>query len=189
MTAANRDCSPISYRKAGHLLNPLRGLILSPARLKRRLSLQKNAQVLELGPGPGYFSRHIARSIPAGRLTLVDIQPEMLALAQKRLNALGLQNIDYVQADAIDLPLENETYDVVFLVDVLGEVSDRIKCIWELHRVLKVGGLLSITELPWGHDFVTLHEIKQLLTEAGFTLERVFGKGRNYTVNSRKKGG
>lgn len=188
MTTSNKDCRPMSYKKAGHLLNPLRGLILSPARLKRRLSLQKNAQVLELGPGPGYFSGHIARSIPDGRLTLVDIQPEMLALAQKRLRALGLQNINYLQADAIDLPLENETYDVAFLVDVLGEVAERMKCIRELHRILKLGGQLSISQLPWDHHFVSLAEVKKLLRNNLFSLEETFGKDRNYTINSRKRG-
>ncbi len=97
-------------------------------------------------------------------------------------------NVDHVQADAIGLPLENETYDVAFLVDVLGEVSDKIKCIQELHCVLKAGGLLSITGLPWGHDFVAPGEIKKLLKDNAFYLERVFGKSRNYTVNFRKKG-
>lgn len=181
-------CRPISYRKAGHLLHPLRGLILSPVRLAHRLSLRRDAQILELGPGPGYFSGHIARCIPDGRLTLVDVQPEMLDLAQKRLRAMGLQNVSYVQADAVDLPLENEAYDVAFLVDVLGEITDRIKCIRELHRVLKTGGLLSITEQPWGHDFVALGEAKRLVGDKEFSLEKIFGRGRNYTINFRKEG-
>ncbi len=187
MADVKRHCGPMSYKKAEHLLNPLRELILSLARLKRRLLLQKNAQVLELGSGPGYFSVHVAHSILDGKLTLVDIQPEMLALAQKRLKSFGLENVNYVQADAIDLPLKSETYDVVFLVDVLCEVSDKTKCVRELHRALKTGGLLSITELPCGHGFIALDEIKNLLRGNTFSLEKVFGKGCNYTVNFRKR--
>ncbi len=188
MSDSKRHCRPMSHKKATHLLNPLRGLVLSPARLARQLLLCRDAQVLELGPGPGYFSGHVARSVPDGRLTLVDIQPEMLALAQKRLSAMGLQNVSYIQADAIDLPLENETFDVAFLVDVLGEVSDRVKCIGELYRILKRGGLLSITEQPWGHDFVALGEVKRLVGDKAFSLEKIFGRSRNYTINFRKKG-
>jgi hypothetical protein len=54
----------MSYEHAAHLLNPLRKFILSPKKLVKRLELRENSKVLELGPGPGYFSLEIARSIP-----------------------------------------------------------------------------------------------------------------------------
>jgi CAAX protease family protein len=46
------------------LLLPLRSLIFSPRQLAERLDLKPNARVLELGPGPGFFSVAIARQIP-----------------------------------------------------------------------------------------------------------------------------
>jgi hypothetical protein len=56
------------------LLNPLRSLMFSPGDLAARLRLTVNARVLELGPGPGFFSVEIARRIPLGHLCLVDLQ-------------------------------------------------------------------------------------------------------------------
>lgn len=182
-----RTPRPISVKHAVHLLNPLRRLILSPAKLAGRLALAPGSAVLEVGPGPGYFSAEVARNIPDGRLTLVDIQQEMLDLAQKRLHSRGLQNVSYVQADATALPFQEETFDIVFLVAVLGEVPDKQKCIGELHRVLRPGGLLSVTEQPADPDLISVDNMKKLVGGI-FHLEEIFGRGRNYTANFRKQG-
>ena len=56
----------------------LRRFILSPDRLAERLELKEASRVLELGPGPGYFSRAVARRVARGYLMLVDLQHEML---------------------------------------------------------------------------------------------------------------
>ena len=89
---------PMPCTKARHLLNPLRSLILSPEKLVQRLQLRPDFRVLELGPGPGYFSPAVARSIPKGKLVLVDIQQEMLDMARERLESKGLENVEYYRA-------------------------------------------------------------------------------------------
>lgn len=182
------NAGPMSVKHAAHLLNPLRKFILSPSKLVSRLSLNPDASVLEVGPGPGYFSEEVARGVPNGRLTLVDIQQEMLNMAKKRLDEFGLTNIAYVQADAAVLPFEKEVFDVIFLVAVLGEIPDKKECIAELHRVLCPGGLLSITEQPGDPDYIRIDKMKKLVGEM-FFLEQTFGSGRNYTANFRKQGG
>lgn len=175
------------FKHAAHLLNPLRKLILSPKKLVGRLSLAPDATVLEVGPGPGYFSAEAARNIPYGQLTLVDIQQEMLDMAKKRLDSYALQNVKYVQANATTLPFEKETFDVVFLVAVLGEIPDKQKCIGELYRVLRPGGLLSITEQPGDPDYIPVDNMKKLAGEM-FHLDQLFGGGHNYIANFRKQG-
>jgi ubiquinone/menaquinone biosynthesis C-methylase UbiE len=101
----------------------------------KRLDLGPNFRVLELGPGPGYFSPEVARSLPDGRLALVDVQEEMLEMAKERLEGKGFANVEYYKADAVSLPLESESFDVVFLVAVLGELPDRSSCLQEIRRV------------------------------------------------------
>lgn len=187
MSDRKRNPGPMPYRHAAHLLNPIRKLILSPKKLAGRLSPEPDAAVLELGPGPGYFSAEIARNVPDGKLTLVDIQQEMLDMAKKRLDSFGLSNIAYIQADAAALPFDKETFDVIFLVAVLGEVPNKKKCIGELHRVLRPNGLLSVSEQPGDPDLIPVDEMKSLTGDL-FDLERIFGGGRNYTANLRKKG-
>lgn len=166
------------------LLLPLRRLFITPQRLADRLHLHSDARVLELGPGPGYFSVQVAQRIPQGYLLLADIQPEMLQKARRRLARAGKEQVGYVQANAIRLPLAEGVFDIAFLVTVLGEVPDPRACLRELHRVLRPQGLLSITEHPIDPDFIPLVELRALAEEAGFQCEQVYcERGRSYTAN------
>ncbi len=67
--------------------NPLRRLVLSPDTLAKRLPLSDSSRILELGPGSGYCSAALAARVPRGRLELFDLQPEMLAKAERKLRA------------------------------------------------------------------------------------------------------
>jgi ubiquinone/menaquinone biosynthesis C-methylase UbiE len=164
----------------------LRRFILSPERLAERLELREAARVLELGPGPGYFSRAVARRIPTGYLLLVDVQSEMLQKARGKLARAGLRNVGFVQADATALPISSGAWDCVFLVAVLGEVSDPGSCLREIYRALRPGGLLSLTEQPGDPDFIALPDARKLVEGLGFRFEKVYGGGKNYTASFRK---
>jgi ubiquinone/menaquinone biosynthesis C-methylase UbiE len=181
-----QEYGPMSYERASHLLNPLRKLILSPKKMVRRLDLKKDARVLELGCGPGYFSLEVARNVAAGKLVMVDIQQEMLDMAKNRLEKKAVANVEYIQGDAVALPLESESFDVVFLVAVLGEVPDRVQCLRELHRVLRPKGLLSVTEQFGDPHAIPMSQIHSFVKTMGFEVEKSFGGGRNFTVNFRK---
>lgn len=85
----------------------LRRFILSPERLVERLELDEAARVLELGPGPGYFSRAVARRIPRGYLMLADLQREMLQKASTKLARSGLGNVGFAQANGSALPVHS----------------------------------------------------------------------------------
>ena len=63
VTKKLKDPQPMPFERASHLLNPLRKLILSPKKLAGRLDLRQDSRVLELGPGPGFFSPEVARRI------------------------------------------------------------------------------------------------------------------------------
>jgi ubiquinone/menaquinone biosynthesis C-methylase UbiE len=169
------------------LLLPFRNLVLSPKKLIRRLKLQKNSVVLEVGPGPGYFSVHVARAIPEGKLVLADIQPEMLAYAKRRLSKKNLTNVAFHLCNGRNFPFEDGTFDVIFLVTVLGEIENKKEYIREFYRILKPNGLLSISELSGDPDKMSINEINELLKDSGFELQKVFGSRRNFTVNFRKK--
>ncbi len=178
---------PMPYTKARHLLNPLRGLILPPKKLVHRLGLRPDAMVLELGPGPGYFSPAVARAIPDGTLLLVDVQQEMLDMARERLDKAGMDNVAYRKGDATSLPVESDSMDVAFLVAMLGEVPDRRTCLRELHRVLKTDGLLSITEITLGDPHaIAKADLLQLVESEGFSLLARHGGLFHYTVNFAK---
>ena len=87
---------------------PLRRLILSPETLAERLHLDASFKVLEVGPGPGYFSAEVARRLAEGRLELFDLQRGMLEAARQRLAAAGIHNVGFTQGDARRLPFSDE---------------------------------------------------------------------------------
>jgi len=174
-------------RYAFTLLIPFRNIFLSPKKLLQRLSLQEDHHVLEIGPGPGYFSTHVAKRLSEGRLVLLDIQQEMLDLSRKRLEKRGISNVDYILTDGYRLDLESSAFDRVFMVTVIGEVENRDNYLKEMHRVLKSDGVLSISELAGDPDKISIDELQALVLPYGFEVSEVFGSTRNYTVNFRKK--
>jgi len=187
MTRNPNKPEPMPYTEAGHLLNPLRKLFFSPRRMVKYLELRPDHTVLELGPGPGYFSPAVARAVPDGTLVLVDVQQEMLDMARERLEQMGIKNVEYRKADAVSLPAEDGTFDVVFLASVLGEIPDRDACLGEIRRVLKKDGMLSITEVNLGDpDFIPMPELLILLEANGFTVRARHKRWFTYTVNCTK---
>src|SRR5664280_2711202 len=158
------------YQLSWLLLSPLRRLILSPEALADRLHLADTAVVLEVGSGPGYFSGAVARRLPRGHLELLDVQPEMLAQARVRLDRAGVRNVGFALADAGRLPFDDETFDVAFLVAVLGELVDRATALGELGRVVCPAGWLSITEQAGDPAHLPLTALQAQVAQAGFEL-------------------
>ncbi len=168
------------------LLNPLRNLIFSPRELAERLHLAANSRVLELGPGPGFFSVSIARRIPSGHLCLVDLQGEMLEKARARIRRAGVTNVSFAQASATALPFAREVFDAAFLVAVIGEVPDAAACVAQLRDALRPGGLLSITELAGDPDAMTESDVAALAKAANLEPDETFPMRLGFTINFRK---
>ncbi len=158
------------HQKAGSLLNPVRRLIQSPERLARSIGMGGEESVLELGCGPGYFSRALADSVPRGTLTLFDLQPEMLNMARERLGSRS--TITAVVGDAMMLPFNAAAFDIVFIALVLGEVPDRRRCLEEVRRTLRPGGWLVINEVRGDPDFIKPARLDEECGEAGLRLLR-----------------
>jgi ubiquinone/menaquinone biosynthesis C-methylase UbiE len=76
--------------------------------------------------------------------------------------------------------------DRAFLVTVLPEIPDRRLALAELHRVLRPGGALSVTEEFSDPDYLFLSETIRLVEAVGFRLEERYGTPWVYTANFRK---
>lgn len=180
---------PVEY--AHWLLSPFRNLTLPAGRVVRRLHLKPTDHVLEIGSGPGYFSPAVARAVHHGKLTLFDLQSEMLELARNRLRARGLSNFESLSGSASSLPFPDASFDAAFMVTVLGEVGeaqDRQRAVVEAARVLKPGGILSITEMFGDPDYVRIAELERYAEVAKLAVERRYGPRFFYTCNLRKTG-
>ncbi len=168
------------------LLFPFRNIFFSPQKLIKRLDLKEDHTLLEIGPGPGYFSTHVARKLKKGRLYLLDIQQEMLDFAKKRFDKRKITNVVYKLTDGISLDLENNFFDRVFMVTVIGEVDNKSNYLKEIYRILKEDGILSISELAGDPDKLSIDELQVLVLAHGFAVSKIFGSKRNYTINFKK---
>jgi len=147
---------------------PFRDLVFSRKQLLRSLALNPGSVVLEIGPGPGFFSPAVAREVPHGRLELLDLQLPMLQKARRRVRRAQLANVAFTCASAGLLPYRTDIFDVAFLVAVLGEVALPQDCVREIARVLRQGGRLVIAELPGDPDALSLDTVEALTTPLGF---------------------
>lgn len=164
-----------------------RNWLLSPEDLVKRLPLKKDSRVLEVGAGSGFYSVAVAKAILEGKLELLDLQKEMLEKARRKMDSAGLKNVSYTAAIADEpVPFENENFDLVFMVTVLGEVKDPDFLIREANRILPRGGTLSVSEHLPDPDFVSLNKLRELLEKNGFSFRRKFGNNWAYTANFEK---
>jgi ubiquinone/menaquinone biosynthesis C-methylase UbiE len=178
---------PYTHWAAGFLDNPIRRLIDRPAAVVDRLALTGAERVLELGPGPGFYSTEIARRVPQGQLDLFDIQPEMLDKARRNLEDAGCRNVGYHAGDASrGFPFPDGQFDVAFLAAVLGEVPDKSACIRELARVLRPGGSLILVESFPDPDRLNVQTLRDLAEPEGFQLQVAEGTTWRDIVNFRR---
>jgi SAM-dependent methyltransferase len=180
------------FGKAAPCPNSLAWLVDNPIRRRYlgevldRVGIQPGDRVLELGPGPGTFTVEAARRAgPEGQLIAVDIQPEMIAQVKARVQEAGLTNVETHVADAYDLPLDDDSVERAFLVTVLPEIPDQARALAELRRVLKPGGVLSITEEFYDPDYPFPWETNRRLRTADFAQDQCFGNLWVYTINAR----
>lgn len=164
-----QGASPFPYQAAFIINNPLRRALFKPARVVDGIGLTGSEHVLELGPGPGFYSVEIARRLTDGRLELFDLQPEMLDKARRQLERAGFRDVVFTTGQASrELPFPDNTFDTAFLAAVIGEVPDKQACIRSLGRVLKPDGRLVFAETFPDPDRLSVQELRDLVEPEGF---------------------
>jgi SAM-dependent methyltransferase len=112
-------------------------------RVVARASLNTGQHVLDLGTGTGAVAERAAQMVgPQGQVVGVDLSPDMLALAQRRMAAGGLTNVRLREGRAESLPAEDAAFDVVLASLSLMYVLDRAAATREIARVLRPQGRL-----------------------------------------------
>jgi SAM-dependent methyltransferase len=179
------DPSPCPFAQRWLLHVPRPGL--TPGRLRQILEPVPGERMLELGPGDGYHTPHVAEWIgPDGTLEAVDIQEKMLESLMSRARKLGIANITPTVADARELPFPDASFDAAYLVTVLGEVPDQAAALRELRRVLKPSGRLVVGEIPpLDPHFVSFGALRERAEREGFTFDRRLGPSLSYFARFR----
>src|SRR5476651_2113473 len=111
--------------------------------------------LLDLGTGTGRMLELFGLEIERG--LGLDLSLDMLLLARDRLERAGLKHCSVRQGDIYDLPLANDSFDVVILHQVLHFLDDGARAIKEAARVLRPGGRLLVVDFA-PHEMEFLRE-------------------------------
>jgi ubiquinone/menaquinone biosynthesis C-methylase UbiE len=170
----------------------LRRRLQPPRQIIARSGINRGMRVLEVGCGSGSYTIFVARAVGSqGEVCALDIQANMLAQLNQKLKRpenQDIHNIHLYQNSAYELPFDDNSFDVVYMITVLQEIPDRKRALAEAFRVLKSGGKLAVTEWLQDPDFPLKTTTIRLGKEAGFKVEIAPGNLWTYTVRFEKPG-
>lgn len=147
--------------------------------------LRTGMRVLDIGSGIGGPARTLAAEYDC-IVTGVDLTEEFCQAAEMLTARLGLSDrVTFQQGNALDLPFDDQSFDVVWTQNVIMNIEDKRRLFNETHRVLRPGGLLAFQALMagpvpnlrfpvmWANDpslnfLLSPSDFRQLLAECGF---------------------
>lgn len=110
--------------------------------------IKKGDTVLDLGSGAGN-DVFVVRSIVGenGKVIGVDMTPQMIEKANQNKEKLGFTNIEFKLGDIENMPVDDNSIDVVISNCVLNLVPDKKKAFGEIYRVLKPGAHFCVSDI------------------------------------------
>ncbi len=129
------------------LEDPARDAYQKPHEVVMALGLQDGERVADIGSGPGYFTLRIARHVGAGgRVTAVDISPDMILELNKRVRDAALDNVRTILALPDDPLLAPASLDLVFICDTWHHIGNHVRYLGLLEKTLRPGGRVVIVD-------------------------------------------
>ena len=129
--------------------------------------LAPGMRLLDVGCGPGSVTLDLARLVCPGQVVGCDNAPDALDAARAAAVQRGDAETRFVVGDALDLPFDDGSFDVVHAHQVLHHVNDPVQALREMARVARVGGWVAAREadygaMVWFPDLAGLREWRDL---------------------------
>jgi ubiquinone/menaquinone biosynthesis C-methylase UbiE len=131
--------------------------------------------VLDYGCGPGSYVKAVAQLVgKSGKIYALDINPLAIQTVQNIISKNQLANVETILSDC-KTGLPDNCIDIVLLYDTFHDLNNPDEVLEELHRILKLNGILSFSD-----HHMKEYEIMSKITKKG--LFRLFRKGeRTYS--------
>ena len=126
------------------------------------LKPQPHERILDLAGGTGDIAFRIAKR--GADVTVADINPGMLGVGRERAEKRGLSNLEFVEANAEEMPFADQSFDAVTIAFGIRNVTDIPKALRDIRRTLKWGGrfyCLEFSASEWP-GFAKLYDLYTL---------------------------
>jgi len=118
----------------------------------KEAGIKEGYYVLDFGCGSGSYVFSVAQLVgKSGKIYALDIQPLAIEMVKKIAAKNKLTNVEMILSDR-KTGLADESIDVALLYDVFHDLTNPEGVLEELHRVLKVGGILSLSDHHMKHE-------------------------------------
>ncbi len=111
--------------------------------------LRPGLSLLDVGCGPGTITVDLAQRVRPGAVTAVEVTAAALDPARTEAAAHGVDDIEFVVADAHGLPFDDDAFDVVHAHQVLQHVADPVQALREMQRVCRPGGVVAARDADY----------------------------------------
>jgi ubiquinone/menaquinone biosynthesis C-methylase UbiE len=139
----------------------LRFFPMSAEHMASILELRGDEHVLDVACGTGHASLAVARTLPAGRVTAVDLSPGMLEQARKKAAATGIRNVEFIERDMQDLGFSAGVFDAAVCAFGIFFVEDMDAQLSHIVTAIKPGGRIMISNFQESY----FHPLKDLMTK------------------------
>jgi SAM-dependent methyltransferase len=112
-----------------------------------------DVRVLEAGCGVGAQTITLAQKSPAAHFTSIDISADSVAVAKRRVAALGCSNVEFQVADIFAAPFAPASFDHVFVCFVLEHLRNPVAALRALQWLLKPNGTITVIEGDHGSTY------------------------------------
>jgi SAM-dependent methyltransferase len=123
--------------------------------------LRSGLDVLDAGCGVGSIALDVAPTVAPGRVVGIDVDAGQIEAAQKSAAERGIENAEFRTGSVLELPIEDESFDVVYANAVLMYLREPVRALAEMRRVLRPDGLAAVSDDDLG-TIVMTPELPQL---------------------------
>ncbi len=131
--------------------------------------LAPGMRVLEVGCGPGTLAPYLAEGLAPGTVTGIDLDEDFIQRAEEKASRNGHHGVQYLVANAYELPFSNHRFDAAVSYTGMGVLADPRQAIREMLRVTRPGGSIAVAEAVTGPTGILFNGLDSLVCNEPYT--------------------